>query len=344
MSESVPRVSVILPVYNTEKYVAEAIESILNQTYTNLELIIINDCSTDRTPEIISEYVQNDPRVRVINNPTNKGPAASRNSGINNSQGEYIALMDADDISHPDRLSKQVAFLDKHQEVKVAGSSAIRIDPAGNPIGKWRLPVKDRIIRWHILFRNSRVFCNPTVMIRRDLFTQVSLYNEAIFSYDDFELWTRIFTHGELYLANLSETLLRYRVHGNSITFSTSDDQLNGSRAVRTNLLSIFLAKPVNPNVVAAYESSCVLEKAEIPEIFHTWFEVYRKFINEFNVNYYERLVIYKEILTRTVGYANLNGSANRIKVWDLKPDLPMRHIVAVAATCLYSAIRNYHA
>lgn len=341
MRASNPRISVIMPVYNTEKYVAEAIESILNQTFTDFELIIINDCSSDRTPEIIAEYALKDQRIRLINNPQNSGPAKSRNDGILQSHGIYIALMDADDISHPDRFEKQVAYLDHHQEVFVLGSSVQKIDPAGNPLEVWRLPVQDKIIRWHILYRNSRVYCNPTVMIRRNLFSIVSMYNEAIKSYDDFELWTRLFTHKEIKFANLPALLVKYRVHSTSLTANFSTDQASGTRQLRANLLSELLLRQVNLKSISAYESGCTLEKSEIPEIICTWFETYQKFIKEFKVSVWEKLIISKEILVRIVGYVNFQGSNHKVKLADLRPFLSAWQMVSIAAMVIYSWLRN---
>jgi len=122
-----PKVSVIMPVYNTETYVAQAIESILAQTFTDFEFIIVDDGSTDRTPAILDAFSRSDNRVRIIHNPVNRGPAACRNIGLNNSSGEYIALMDADDISKPERLAKQSAYLHNHPDVFVLGSSVQKL-------------------------------------------------------------------------------------------------------------------------------------------------------------------------------------------------------------------------
>jgi len=341
MRASNPRIGVIMPVYNTEKYVAEAIESILNQTFTDFELIIINDCSTDRTPEIIAEYALKDQRIRLINNPQNSGPAKSRNDGILQSHGIYIALMDADDISHPDRLEKQVAYLDHHQEVMVLGSSVQKIDSAGNPLEIWRLPVQDRIIRWHILFRNSKVFCNPAIMHRKTLFNIMAMYNKELKSFIDSELWTRIFDHKDIDLANSPENLLDYRVHSDSITFRRSEEQRIGSRDVRAKLLAEFLGRQINIKSINAYESGCALEKSEIPEIICTWFETYQKYIKEFKVSVREKLIIFTEILVRIVGYVNFRGSNNKVKLADLRSYLSAWQIVSISAMVIYSWFRN---
>ena len=117
-----PKVSVLMPAYNSEAFVAEAIESILNQTYTDFEFIIINDGSTDKTAEIIDEYAKNDSRIKFINNHKNQGLIAVLNQGLDLCTGEYVARMDSDDISMPQRFEKQVQYMDEHQEVGILGT------------------------------------------------------------------------------------------------------------------------------------------------------------------------------------------------------------------------------
>ena len=112
-----PKISVVMPVLNGEKYLAEAIESILNQTFQDFEFIIVDDGSTDQTPEILRSYANKDSRIQIVTNPINRGIGYSRNRGIALSRGEYIANMDADDLCLPERFEKQVRFLDSHPDI-----------------------------------------------------------------------------------------------------------------------------------------------------------------------------------------------------------------------------------
>jgi glycosyltransferase involved in cell wall biosynthesis len=158
-----PLVSVILPVYNAETYIAEAIESILTQSYKNLELILINDGSTDRSLDIMQSYA--DIRIQIISR-ENRGLVASLNEGIMKAKGKYIARMDADDISLPKRFEEQVAFLEMHPEVGLCGTAVMMF---GNKIkGKiWRLPQSDNRIKSELLF--SSALAHPTLMMRGEL-------------------------------------------------------------------------------------------------------------------------------------------------------------------------------
>jgi len=332
-----------MAVYNGEKYLAEAIESILRQTFRDFEFIIVDDGSTDRTFSILNRYAQEDNRIKILRNSTNIGPAASRNIGIGASAGRYLALMDADDICQAERLAIQADFLDRNQAVYIVGSWALKIDPFGNPLEPWCLPKHDGLIRWHILFRNSMIFCNPSVIMRRDIFRIAGLYNESILSYEDIDLWTRIFFHQDLKLTNITKVLVNYRVHEKSISSSAREEQSSGSREIRTKLLTDFLGYQVNRNAIAAYESGSVLEKAEIPGIVQTWLAAFRKFCPDFSVNFYDRLQIYREILTRIVGYVSIKGSDRTIRLAELKQALSFMDRCAVAITIIYSRTRNRH-
>ncbi|MCI8465867.1 MAG: glycosyltransferase family 2 protein [Lachnospiraceae bacterium] len=146
-----PLVSVIMPAYNGEKYIGEAIESVLNQTYGNLELIVVEDKSTDATPDLIRRY--QDSRIRLYFNDRNQGIAYSTNLGIEKSRGKYIALLDDDDIALERRLEWQVDFLEKHEEIDVLGGRSALIDKDGNFIGYDKEPIYNpKYIKANLLF------------------------------------------------------------------------------------------------------------------------------------------------------------------------------------------------
>lgn len=211
MAPGNPKVTVLMPVYNGEKYVAEAIESILKQTFTDFEFLIINDGSTDSSEEIIKSY--NDARIRLVNNEINLKLIATLNKGLELAQGEYIARMDCDDISLPERLAKQVEFMDKHPEVGVCGAWVETIGLKSGDI--WRYPSESQEIAARLFFRNA--FAHPTVMLRSSLFRQHSLYyNPEYLHVEDFALWQQcrpLFS-----LANIPHVLLKYRIVPTSIT------------------------------------------------------------------------------------------------------------------------------
>lgn len=163
-----PKISVIMPVLNGEKYLNQAIESILNQTFTDFELIVVDDGSTDQTPEILRAYAELDDRARIVTNPENKGIGYSRNRGVATSRGEYIANLDADDWSMPERFDKQVNFLNQHPEISVLGTACHIVDENGVQQKTVTYPSSSGMIRWSMIF--SSPFCNPSVMIRKKNF------------------------------------------------------------------------------------------------------------------------------------------------------------------------------
>lgn len=186
--EQAPLVSVIMPVYNGEKYLQEAIDSILNQTFGDFEFIIINDGSTDKTLEIIKSY--SDPRIRVISQ-ENKGIIHSLNKGISESRGKYIARMDADDISLPDRFKRQSDFLEANPEIGLLGTTfAIQIDKKIKCIAAVLL--QDSDLRRQLLYKCP--FGHGTVMFRKNLETGLNglWYSPSEKHVEDYELWSRI--------------------------------------------------------------------------------------------------------------------------------------------------------
>ncbi len=198
------KVSVVMSVYNGELYLAEAIESILKQTFTNFEFIIINDGSTDSSQAIIESY--KDPRIKLLNNDCNQGLAQSLNKGISTARGKYIARMDADDISLPARLEKQVAFMEENAEIGVCGTwvKIIGINP------EWvrELETDPETMRCNFIFEHQIV--HPSVIMRKDLLLKHQLfYNPVYKKAQDYELWCRCSRY--LSVSNMAEVLLLYR-------------------------------------------------------------------------------------------------------------------------------------
>ncbi|MCA9124765.1 MAG: glycosyltransferase [Planctomycetaceae bacterium] len=210
-----PRVSVLLPVYNAERYISDAIASIVAQTFTEFEFLIVDDGSTDDTPSILSEWAERDTRIRC-NTQVNSGYVNALNKLLVDAQGEYIARIDADDMSMPDRFFHQVKFLDAHPEHVVVGSSLIIIDEDGDEFCTEQLPEAHADIEYSLL-RGSGGLCHPATMIRRDAIGKVGGYRAEYYGAEDQDLWLRLAERG--YLANLPAFLTKYRVHQNNFTF-----------------------------------------------------------------------------------------------------------------------------
>ena len=207
-----PKISVIMPAYNAEKYIAEAVESILGQTFDDFEFIIINDCSQDRTEEIILSY--DDPRIIYLKNEQNLGVAATLNKGLAIAKGEYIARMDADDISMPERFEKQAKFLDKKRKIVACGSATMLFGETQEQTVRI-FPTNPQRANLQLIF--APCFAHPSVMIRREILKEYALfYDECWEGTEDFALWWELGKKGRL--VALREALLYYRMHTNQVT------------------------------------------------------------------------------------------------------------------------------
>jgi glycosyltransferase involved in cell wall biosynthesis len=219
-----PIVSVLLPVFNGGRYLAEAVESILNQTFRNFEMLIIDDGSTDQTPGILRSFAARDPRIRVVTKP-NEGYTKALLAGLSLARGKYIARMDADDISHPDRFAAQVAFLDENPACAVVGSAIRIIDPEGDPLSHRRYPLAHSEIDFAHVYKGECSLAHPSTMIRRSSLDEAGGYRPEFEPAEDFELWTRLGEKGEL--ANLPSELLSYRLHPKSTSTQRGRDQVD---------------------------------------------------------------------------------------------------------------------
>ncbi len=221
-------VSVIMSSYNTpEEFLRPAIESILNQTYQNFEFIIIDDCSTDNSLSIIESY--SDKRIRIIRNEHNLGITKSLNKGLAVAKGEFVARMDADDISLENRFEKQVNFLENHPDHIVCGTGVELIgDWQSNHSNKYicRIIPERESFRIHLLFGNYPNIVHPTAMFNRNLLLKHNIkYNENYPLAQDYRMWVSCSDFAEC--ANIPETLLNYRVHGKAVSSDRKELQKN---------------------------------------------------------------------------------------------------------------------
>lgn len=225
-----PRVTVLMPVYNCAPYLAEAMQSILRQTFTDFEFLIIDDGSTDESVAIIQGF--QDSRIRLIHNGTNIGLVASLNKGLELAKGEFIARMDADDISRPERLACQVSFMDVNPLVGVCGSWVQFFPKANNNV--WKLPKRSEEIRcWQ--FHTVGV-AHPAVMMRRQLFVEHGLlYDPQYRHIEDFELWGRAIRHMDF--ANIQKVLLDYRISPGQICALHGAEQLAAMAPLRLQMV-----------------------------------------------------------------------------------------------------------
>jgi glycosyltransferase involved in cell wall biosynthesis len=218
-----PTVTVLMPVYNTAAYLREAVESILNQTYRDFELLVINDGSTDESPALLESF--SDPRIRIVHNPVNSGLIATLNRGMELAQGKYIVRMDSDDISLPERVEKQVQYMESHPETGISGTWA-RIMGTDRMI---RYEEPDAAIRIRHLYQIHLI--HPSVIMRKELIERHSLrFDESFKHAEDFDFFTRASAH--MKLANLPLPLLLYRQHAGSVSFQHREIQEQNTRKV----------------------------------------------------------------------------------------------------------------
>ncbi|MGA2913322.1 MAG: glycosyltransferase [Methanoregula sp.] len=239
-----PYVTVVMPVYNADEYLGEAIDSILNQTFKDFEFIIICDDPSSKTREIINLYQNSDDRIKVIYQ-KKEGLVSALNKGISMAKGKYIARMDADDISDPFRFEKQVNFLELHPDVGVIGTYMKEIDENGNPnpLSTFEPPKEHDLIAWRMLF-DCCVVAHPTVMLRKTLFDGIDGYNPHFIHVEDTELWSRLVFITQF--SNLPEFLFSRRWHKNSICNQYADIQMEKSILIRHKLFEKILQKGVN--------------------------------------------------------------------------------------------------
>ena len=258
-----PKISVIMSVYNGEKYLREAIESILNQTFTDFEFIIVNDGSTDDTLEIIQSY--NDERIKIINNEQNIGLTKSLNKALKQAKGKYIARQDADDVSLPNRFEEQIKYLEEHSEIAVLGTSKYVINKDGKILRKV-IALSDP---GKILF-NDNAFTHGSVMLKKAVVDKLGYYNELFRYSQDYELWLRIVKHYKV--SNLTQPLYKLRSHEENIRVTNVEEamlyHLLAQKLANNMLNAEILVKIENGGISGLYPYLNVQEKA----IFHKAF------------------------------------------------------------------------
>ena len=224
-----PKISVVMPVYKGDEYLSEAVDSILNQTFSDFEFIIICDNPTNETKDILEKYQQSDSRIHVYYQ-ERQGLVKSLNMGLEFARGKYIARMDADDISLPERLQIQYDFLETKPNIGLCGTW---IENFGQKSGIHQLPITNEDIKSKIFF--GYAIAHPSVMIRKEIIDGAGGYNSHFNYIEDYELWTRICDITEVY--NIPKILLQRRVHGGNITIGKQEKQFRLMREVHRRLI-----------------------------------------------------------------------------------------------------------
>lgn len=227
-----PTITVFMAAYNAANYIKESIQSILDQTYEDFELVIVNDGSTDDTVAVVNSF--KDPRIRLLHNPENKGLTYTRNVILTAARGEYVAILDSDDIASPNRLKLQYDFFRSHPEVLLCGGHGAIINQKGEHVDSDNLHVPTGIdrVKATLLFKNP--FVNSTVMYKTDVFKSLNGYQDYAPA-EDYELFTRIADQHAV--GNIDEVLVRYRIHENNTSILNAEVAMEKVKQIKRNQL-----------------------------------------------------------------------------------------------------------
>jgi len=321
-----PQVTVLMPVYNGEKYLKEAIGSILNQTFKNFEFLIINDGSTDKSVKIIESY--NDNRIKLIHNSQNFKIIKTLNRGIGLAKGKYLARMDCDDISLPGRLEKQFHYLENHPEVGVCGTAFKVIDDNGRDVSVVKFPKTSAVIQWLLFFSNP--LAHPTVMMNTSLVKKIGGYRPEALHCEDYDLWFRLTESSKI--INLEEVLLCLRKHNKNISALFFKDQQDHVAEISQKIISAQLKENMP---LSDIRQVIFKENRSLDQTINTYriiYKLFQSYIKSKILSKEELRLIKKDVASRIYALTRLHGIS--LKIWPLyvavlkfDPTFPLRLI-----------------
>lgn len=298
-----PKISVLMAVYNGEKSVRKTIASVLNQTYSDFELVIIDDCSTDKTLQIIQSYSDSDPRLVISTNKTNIGQINSLNIGLRQARGTYIARTDAGDISLPQRFEKQITYLDEHPEVVVVGTGAVRYDAKGKVIDVLRMPGDPTSMRQMAVVASPII--HVSVMMRKETIIQAGGYHPDYFISADYQLWSKLLQK-DFQLANIPEVLVGYEVSPKSL-----------GNASKGGILIAEASKIIQSNIEAFARRSISLQQAgDIYKFFMLDMDILSRGEIDATAGLYESIMAELQVSRRAIHYYLLRKYAKYLVLY----------------------------
>lgn len=298
-----------MSVYNGHKYLAETIDSILNQTLADFEFVLIDDGSNDGALEIMKTKQAGDQRIKLLQNEKNIGLAASLNRGIGIAKGKYIARMDADDICLPTRFQKQVDYLEKHSEIWFLGCGIYHINDNGNTIKEVVYSDNPKKLRWNMIFGNEGVVAHPCVMMVTEKIKKYGAYKLTQAS-QDLELFSRFFDFTPLPITNLQEPLVKCRWHENSFSVKHAELQRNVSNEIRLNTLNKAFNKKYSFQTVEAFRllnyRNHTYSKEQLILLIKDWFQIWKDFQTKFHVSDTDMEPMYDQLFFRIKNHVSI--------------------------------------
>lgn len=277
---SSPQISIILPAWNAEKYLAESIDSLLAQTFTNFELIVINDRSTDTTEQIVRSYETKDSRVKLVQNELEKGVAGALNTGLLNAQGKYIARHDGDDLARPDKLRKQYEFLESHPEIHLLGTGYAPFNTQGTRLEILH-PSSSIELAWRFMFNSF--FCHPSVMFRKSLYEEFGGY--PIVKSEDFAYFSKIIKKYQT--ANLPEVLLDYREHDNNVSKVNGQELGESAFLVSQENVKYYLGNLDNYDLLKRFQQEKTARISELVKIKLLNWKILNKIRQDYGLSFF---------------------------------------------------------
>jgi glycosyltransferase involved in cell wall biosynthesis len=254
-----PLISVIIPTRNAEKFIREAVESIILQSYSHLQILILDDASSDGTLNIVEKLA--DPRIEIYRSSVNKGQSYQLNLGIAYSRGDYISIMHADDVAKSDKLEKQLGFLNDNPEVGICGC---HVNLIGDKEGLWTYPLHNRECKDMLL--NSVPFAHPAVLFRKSVLEKIpNPYDPEMVAAEDYDLWVRL--AGTTEFGNLQEPLLNYRIHSQQLSQVRKVQEDKAVFEIRTRLIGRFFRMEDKEQILAAVKAVYYPKDANIAQV-----------------------------------------------------------------------------
>ncbi|BAI62004.1 putative glycosyltransferase [Methanocella paludicola SANAE] len=341
MTEIVPKVSVIVATYNRENVISDTIDSIFNQTFQDYEIIIVDDGSTDNTNAILKKYGN---KINYVNIYHSGSPSYARNTGIKLAKGKYIAILDSDDLWFPEKLEKQVNFMENHSDVGVLGTFFETVNDDNGNKKIYLLPTNPNILKWCLIFSNC--IAHSSVIIRSEIIKMLGYYDKSVDFCEDYDLWIRASRITNI--ANLPEVLLSYHIHDSSISSVYFEEQEKIALCIMIlnvrKILNNNVSDEIILNMKRVYNGFLLNNNDEVENAFNIMFELYNHYTNNNNLNLKElnsisNIVMY--LLLRQVIKERNMGINYRIKIFLKVGIFKMQSIKDIMLKLLYQSYKS---